>query len=144
MLFYPYFLLFILADAQIGEETLILRRNIERYLLKFFKNRILIAKIWEFRENLLYSVHLLLGGHALPLQDEPQQLPNLPADYMGISKSYLYKLTSAKKISFYKPKGKMIYFSREELESYLLQNPAKTADEIEAEAEQYLIKNKKR
>ena len=85
MLFYPYFLLFILADAQIGEETLILRRNIERYLLKFFKNRILIAKIWEFRENLLYSVHLLLGGHALPLQDEPQQLPNLPADYMGIN-----------------------------------------------------------
>jgi len=69
---------------------------------------------------------------------------NEAADYMGISKSYLYKLTSAKKISFYKPKGKMIYFSREELESYLLQNPAKTADEIEAEAEQYLIKNKKR
>ena len=33
------------------------------------------------------------------------------AEYMGISKSYLYKLTMRKQIPHYKPMGKMCYFN---------------------------------
>jgi len=48
------------------------------------------------------------------------------ASYMGVSKSHLYKLTAGKKIDHFKPKGKMVYFDRVELETYLLQSPVKT------------------
>ena len=37
------------------------------------------------------------------------------AVYMGVSKSYLYKLTMRKQIPHYKPMGKMCYFNRAEL-----------------------------
>lgn len=41
------------------------------------------------------------------------------ADYLGISCSLLYKLTSNLMIPHYKPRGKMLYFSRTELEDYM-------------------------
>ena len=40
------------------------------------------------------------------------------ARYMGISRSYLYKLTMTRKIPHYKPTGKVCYFDRRELEEY--------------------------
>lgn len=44
------------------------------------------------------------------------------AKYMGISKSYLYKLTMTRKIPHYKPMGKVCYFDRRELENFLRSN----------------------
>jgi len=52
------------------------------------------------------------------------------ASYMGISKAYLYKLTSQRMIPHYKPTGKMIYFNRIELEGWLQRNRVSTAAEI--------------
>ena len=43
--------------------------------------------------------------------------------YTGISRSYMYKLTSLEKIPHSKPNGKMIYFDRKKLDSWLLRNP---------------------
>ena len=42
--------------------------------------------------------------------------------YIGVSESMLYKLTSSKEIPHYKPRGKMVYFAKEELDEWLLQN----------------------
>lgn len=42
--------------------------------------------------------------------------------YIGVSGSLLYKLTAAKEVPHYKPRGKMIYFNREEIDEWLLQN----------------------
>ncbi|MBC8343746.1 MAG: helix-turn-helix domain-containing protein, partial [Bacteroidetes bacterium] len=58
---------------------------------------------------------------------------NEAARYAGLSRSYLYKLTSIGKIPHYKPNGKMIYFNREELDNYLLKNQARK-EEIECQA----------
>ena len=44
------------------------------------------------------------------------------ARYMGISRSYLYKLTMKQLIPHYKPMGKVCYFNRRELENWLQQN----------------------
>lgn len=44
------------------------------------------------------------------------------AKYMGVSKSYLYKLTCKQEIPHYKPMGKMCYFNRQELETWLQRN----------------------
>ena len=42
--------------------------------------------------------------------------------YIGVSESLLYKLTAAKEVTHYKPRGKMLYFNREEIDEWLLQN----------------------
>lgn len=62
------------------------------------------------------------------------------AQYMGISKSYLYKLTMRQQIPHYKPMGKMVYFNRLELESWLQSNRVATADEISQRAQAYCTK----
>ncbi len=65
------------------------------------------------------------------------------AAYTGLSKSYLYKLTSTRGIPCYKPRAKMVYFDRDEIDQWLLQNRIKTKAEIEAEAATYVTLNKK-
>ena len=42
------------------------------------------------------------------------------SEFLNVSKSYLYKLTSSKKIPFYKPAGKLIYFLKSEVERWVL------------------------
>lgn len=65
------------------------------------------------------------------------------AKYTGLSKSHLYKLTSSGGVPCYKPKGKHIFFSKAEIDQWLLQNRKATSDEIEAKASTYLVtKNK--
>lgn len=43
-------------------------------------------------------------------------------EYIGISESLLYKLTAAKEIPHFKPRGKMLYFKRVKIDEWLLQN----------------------
>lgn len=62
------------------------------------------------------------------------------AKYMGISKSYLYKLTMRQEIPYYKPKGKMVYFNRRELEQWLQSNRVSTDEEIEQMAQSYCLR----
>lgn len=62
------------------------------------------------------------------------------AKYMGVSKSYLYKLTMQQKIPHYKPMGKMCYFNRLELEQWLQANRVATADELSQRAQRISVK----
>ena len=62
------------------------------------------------------------------------------ARYLGISKSYLYKLTMRQLIPHYKPLGKMCYFNRQELEAWLQSNRVATDEEINREAQAYCLK----
>ena len=55
------------------------------------------------------------------------------AEYTGLSKSYLYKLTSRNDIPFSRPNGKQLYFDKQEIDSWLLRNRAKTNEEIDIE-----------
>ena len=62
------------------------------------------------------------------------------AKYMGVSKSYLYKLTMKQQIPHYKPMGKMCYFNRLELEQWLQSNRVSTSTEISQQAQTYCMK----
>ena len=62
------------------------------------------------------------------------------AKYMGISRSYLYKLTMRKEIPHYKPMGKVVYFNRVELEQWLQSNRSSTITEISQKAKSYCMK----
>lgn len=63
--------------------------------------------------------------------------------FLNLSKSYLYKLTSAGLIPHYKPQGKMLYFEKSELEEWLRQNPIKSKKEIEDLAATYVVSPRK-
>ena len=63
------------------------------------------------------------------------------AKYLGISKSYLYKLTCKNAIPFYKPNGKKIYFSKAELDKWIMRNPVKSCEQIKNDANNFLYKN---
>ena len=65
---------------------------------------------------------------------------NDACQFLDYSKSYLYKLTHSRQIIHYKPNGKKLYFKRIDLEAWLLRNRVKTADEIEQEAIDYVVK----
>lgn len=71
--------------------------------------------------------------------DEPLSIDEA-SKFTGLKKSYVYKLCSLKEIPFYKPNGKKIYFSKNELMQWIFRNKHKSRGEIEAEAESYLNK----
>lgn len=54
--------------------------------------------------------------------------------YTGLSKSYLYRLTSTNEIPFYKGGGKMNYFKRSEIEKWMLRTKVLTKEEAATEA----------
>jgi excisionase family DNA binding protein len=64
------------------------------------------------------------------------------SQYLGISKSNLYKKTSAQKIPHYKPEGKIIYFRRNELDAWMLRNRQSTIEEITDKAASLTINKK--
>lgn len=61
------------------------------------------------------------------------------ARYMGISLSYLHKLTMKGQIPYYKPSGKMLYFNREEVEAWLMSNRCETKEELEDRARKFCL-----
>jgi len=65
---------------------------------------------------------------------------NEACQYLELSQSHLYKLTSAGSVPHYKPNGKKLYFKRTELDNWLLRNRSISNDEIEQRAADYLIK----
>lgn len=87
-------------------------------------------------ERLSNIENLLLSQKAVLNFDEV-------AEFTGLSKSHLYKLTSTGRIPHYKPNGKYIFFDRGEIEKWLLRNRVKTIFEIEAEASTYVTLNRK-
>jgi excisionase family DNA binding protein len=89
-------------------------------------------------EQRLDTIERLLRGQKSVLTFEEG------CEFAGLSKSYMYKLTHRNKIPYFKPHGKNIYFSREELEKWLLKNPVKTAEAIEQETTNYVARNRRR
>ena len=79
------------------------------------------------------------GKEVLTLQEAAQ--------YMGIARSSLYKMTSNQTIPFYRPNGKLIFFERDDILSWIRRNRVFSTEEIEEEARLHMqrlsIKNKK-
>lgn len=67
----------------------------------------------ELEERLIRIEQLLMANKEVLTLEEACR-------YIGISRSYMYKLTSTEKIPHFKPRGKLIYFERETLNSWLL------------------------
>lgn len=82
-----------------------------------------------------------IGENVLLAQKEVLTLDEA-AQYTGMTKSSLYKLTSKKKIPHYKPNGKNCFFRRTELEDWLTTNPVATEADLNGRAQAYCMRNK--
>ena len=60
------------------------------------------------------------------------------AEYLGIAKGTLYQLVHYKKIAYYKPSGKLLYFRKEDLDAYAFQCRVSADFEVNHKAEAIL------
>lgn len=65
------------------------------------------------------------------------------ARFLGISKSQVYKMTSTKAITVYKPTGKSIYIQRNELLKWITRNPILSNEEIDKKVNQKIFELEK-
>ena len=95
------------------------------------KEEVLLSKIEELTLKLEKIEQLLLTQKKVLNFNEVML-------YTNLSKSYLYQLTSNGGIPCYKPNGKHIYFNKEEIENWLLNNRKISNIELEEVSNNYL------
>lgn len=61
------------------------------------------------------------------------------AKYLGLKPSYLYKLMMRRAIPYYKPNGKLCFFSKADLDTWLTNIRVRSQAEIDSDAAQYLV-----
>ena len=62
------------------------------------------------------------------------------AKFMGMARSSLYKMTSDQTIPFYRPNGKMIFFEKTDILSWIRKSRVSSREEIEEEARLHMQK----
>lgn len=66
---------------------------------------------------------------------------NAAAEFIGVSKNWLYTLTSQKLIPYYR-RGKKLHFKKDELRQWLCTRKILTQEEVDAKAELYCLTKK--
>jgi len=96
-----------------------------------------------FRQE-LESFHQSNPTQAAP-QEAGKTIFNLDqfCEYTGLSKQTAYKLTG-KGLVPHSKRGKRLYFSKAEIDVWLLENKVGGISEIENKADEYLMKNRRR
>ena len=74
-------------------------------------------KIRKNRDKILEKLSEI-EKHLHKQNDKPLNF-NQAAEYLGFSHSYLYKLTSKKIIPCHRPTGKMLFFSKNEIDEWV-------------------------
>ena len=68
---------------------------------------------------------------------------NEALELLDVSKSFLYKMTSECKITFFKPNNGKIYFRRSDLEEWMMQNEQKSLPNLVEMSNQKIRENGK-
>jgi excisionase family DNA binding protein len=95
--------------------------------------QIILEKLEQLEK--LISNQSLLQKTVLSFQEACQ--------YLEVSASHLYKLTSGSQIPHFCPQGKKLYFKRSELEEWLLRNRKQSTQEIEENAIKHVTSKRK-
>lgn len=83
----------------------------------------------------LERIERLLQGHQKTIFNVEEL-----CEYTGFKKAYVYVLVHKGLIPYSKPNGKLLFFEKEEIDSWLLQNKSKSVGQIEQEAQRYFRK----
>lgn len=85
------------------------------------------------------EVDRIIAAH----QVEEKEILNMEeaAEFLGLSRSYLYKVTHAQLIPYYQPLGKIIYFEKSVLKDWIRSHKGKTKPDVAAAAARYVAAN---
>lgn len=97
----------------------------------------------QLDERLNRIEELLIGTKKALLETKKVLTFDELAEYTGLSKSYLYKLTASATIPHSKPSGKVLFFEKEKIDKWLLDNHIKSEQELVDEANSYTSKKSK-
>lgn len=109
---------FIEGNTLEGFQREILR--VENYLQRFAKLDELLAHLKNV-EKIAYAAKDFLNIDEV-------------AAYLQVSKSFVYKLTSTKELTVYKPNDKNIFVLRDDLNDWIRRNPCFSYEEIDKQA----------
>jgi excisionase family DNA binding protein len=98
-------------------------------------------KVMDFIQNELKVIKELLKKQTI--QQKEILTIEEASEFLGLSTSRLYKMTSNKDIPHYKPGGKKIYLKRQELELWILNSRVNSNTELEADVDDYLNRTDK-
>lgn len=62
-------------------------------------------------------------------------------EYLNMSRSWLYKLTSTHQIPFYKPNGRFLYFDRSELDKWIRSALVRSESQLNDQVNAYTMSN---
>lgn len=92
----------------------------------------------EFIQNELKEIKELLKKQTI--QQKEILTIEETSEFLGLSVSRLYKMTSNKEIPHYKPGGKKIYLNRKELEQWILNSRIASTNDLDEKLNRYLYK----
>lgn len=99
----------------------------------------------NFEENIIHQLQVIRQELAELKTNKKDILTfDETCEYLNVSSSFIYKLTSNHLIPCYQPNGKKLYFKRQELDEWLLRNRKSDNEEIEKTASNYIQSNSKR
>ena len=93
----------------------------------------------NFIDEIRELKELIIKNH---LTQKPALTLREAAQHLELSTSYLYQLVSQGAIPVSKPNGKKLYFSRKDLDDWMLSNKQKSREEIEETATKFLTKKR--
>ena len=64
------------------------------------------------------------------------------AEYLRVKRSYIYKLTMRRAIPYYKPRGKVCYFDKEDLDAHFRQIRIAPQSEIDERVSAYMVRRR--
>ena len=92
------------------------------------KNEIILYKLNRIEKH-IFSLKTILNVEEL-------------AEYTGFKKSYIYKLVHSNSLPFSKPHGKVLFFDKQKIDEWLLQNASKSINELQQEALEFSLQKK--
>ncbi len=92
------------------------------------KNEIILYKLNRIEKH-IFSLKTILNVEEL-------------AEYTGFKKSYIYKLVHSNSLPFSKPNGKVLFFDKQKIDEWLLQNASKSINELQQEALEFSLQKK--
>ena len=92
------------------------------------KNEIILYKLNRIEKH-IFSLKTILNVEEL-------------AEYTGLKKSYIYKLVHSNSLPFSKPNGKVLFFDKQKIDEWLLQNASKSINELQQEALEFSLQKK--
>ena len=99
-------------------------------------------QILERLDRIEKAINSINISTPIPVNKAPMGVKEL-SEYLKLSDSAIYKLTSTSEIPHYKS-GKRLYFKKEDIDEWIFSHRIKTRDDIEKEAMEYIRKNPRR